>query len=268
MASEAGFIAGIAMVLVGLLAIIYWRISKHSRYSLFIYGGVFWFVAFSIKMIMDLTITPALQATLLSNMPVLLGLVTAGVIVGVRTGVLECGVTYLGAWLKKFGSLSFDDSVALGIGFGAIEAIYLGLMVALSAFIMMADPAAWDVLPESIRLTLMPQSEAWYVLVSAVERFSAVMIHAFTTVLVIYSLKLNDLKWLLVSIAFKSPFDMVVPVFNYYNFVVYKGSLRYVGYVIVEAVFLAIAAVSLYGLIWLKKKYPADDLKKAETFKV
>jgi len=66
------------MILVGILPVVYWRKDVELKY--FLFGALTWAVAIGVKVLMDLVST---------------FIIILGIYVGLRTGILENGFTYI-----------------------------------------------------------------------------------------------------------------------------------------------------------------------------
>ena len=84
--------------------------------------------AIAIKLAMDLTITQPIQSYLKSTLPIIAVLIIMSLYVGLRTGIFESGIVYVAVRYLKLSRMSWNDAVAMGIGFGGAEAIILGAL--------------------------------------------------------------------------------------------------------------------------------------------
>ena len=239
-------IPGLLMVAVGIVAAAYWYRKKHSKIVYFAAGALFWVAAIAIKVIMDLTISMPLNTWLGTSLPVAAAIVAAGLYVGLRTGLLECGAVYLGTRYTKLKNMSFDDAVAVGIGFGGIEAIMLGLMTFLNAAVVLLMPDLVATLPASALV----QYELLLLPLPIIERVFVLFTHVFVTVLAIYAVKLADLRWLGISVVFKTALDGALPLLAYY-----LGTMGAAMYFLIEGYIVLVGIIALAGLYWFHKKY-------------
>jgi len=208
------FLAPIGMIVVGLGFIFYW-LRLHKTNSL----------------------TPALMLLIVS------------VIIGLRTGFFESGISYL--MLKgRVSKFKLSDSVGLGIGFGAFEAISLGLLTLISMSLL-ASPEFIASLSEEQKAIVEAQLNMSSLTIFApwIERFFTIIAHIFATVLVIKSIQLKDKRFLWLSIGYKALLDTPVP---YFQILIASDPLT-MSYV-VELYVIAIGVLGFYGLNWLKTK--------------
>lgn len=114
--------------------------------------------------------------------------------VGLLTGIFECGIFLVVASFIKRSHWSWREAVALGVGFGAIEAMALGLVSGLS----MNSTGPWA--------SLTTGSE---VLVPAFERLLALIIHVASVVMILHALIARQWRWFAASFVCKSAVDTV-----------------------------------------------------------
>ena len=81
--------------------------------------------------------------------------------------------------------------------------------------------------------------------------------HLFASVLVIYSVRAEKLKYFLYSLVFKSPIDAIIPWFNQYI-----GASTLTGIYTIEAVVVVFGLVGLYGTKSLKKAF--QEIKESK----
>jgi uncharacterized membrane protein YhfC len=255
MISYLNLLSGFGMMAVGIAAIAYWHVKKHPGPEYFLYGAILWAVAIGIKLAMDLTITQPIQSYFKSTLPILAVVIIMSLYVGLRTGIFESGLTYAVIKYSKLSKMGWNDAVALGIGFGGAEAIILGAQSLLNVIVFLAVPSLFYSLPlatqDQFALALIP--------LPVIERIFTLLVHVFATVLVVYAVKLSDLRWLALSIGLKTILDGALPIFNYY-----LSSLGTFKVLPIELYVVLIGCISLYGLLWFGKKYGgAADARQA-----
>lgn len=248
MISLLNLLSGLGMVAVGAFAIIYWHIKKRAGAEYFLYGALLWAITISIKVVMDLTITGPLQSFLASSLPVVTTIAAISLYVGLRTGLLESGITYAVIRWTKLSRMDFNQAIALGIGFGGSEAIVLGLISLISVLAFIMVPELLNTLPPESRASILEQYTAKFIPIPVIERLFTLICHVFATILVVYAVKLDDLRWLALSIILKTVLDGVIPVWNYY-----ARPIGFGDYIIIETFIMAMGIVSLAGIYWIKK---------------
>jgi len=126
---------------------------------------------------MDLTISPSLYKWLGGSFPIDAAVLAMGLYLGLRTGILESGAVYLGTLYSKLKCMSFDDAVAVGIGFGGIEALLLGALSLLNAIAYLLNPGLFLMLSYSAQ----QQFEPSFIPIPVVERLAVLFAHVFAT---------------------------------------------------------------------------------------
>ncbi len=193
---------------------------------------------------MDLTITQPIQAALLANLPVLTVVVIMSLYVGLRTGFLESGITYL---VVKYTSLSrsgFNEAVALGIGFGGAEAIVLGFFSLINVVALLVVPEMQVLLTPEVLAQFSPALIPFPI----IERLFTLFIHVFAVVLVVYAVRSGELRWLWLSVLLKTVTDGPIPLFTYYF--KYLGALYFIP---IEVYVAVLGVISLAGLFMDRK---------------
>ncbi|MDI9644579.1 MAG: YhfC family glutamic-type intramembrane protease [Candidatus Verstraetearchaeota archaeon] len=251
----------LGMMVVGILAVVLWKSRYKISLKFFIFGGVLWVAAIIPKIIMDGTVTPPFYLWCVSRFGVFWGVVLLGAYVGLRTGFFECGSAYLGfAWLLRrrvpqsggtvvSRSVSYMEAVAIGVGFGAFEAILLALpSLAQMAYIFL-DPSLLSLLPPDQALLLEEQlgQPTWVALAAVWERVFAILAHIFATVLVYLAVAHRRPILLGGAAAYKSLLDAPIPIFQ----TMLASSPYYI--VITEAFVGIMGLIGLLGMLNMGK---------------
>jgi len=238
----------IGMIVIGILAVIYWIVKKKCNIKYFLWGGLLWFIAISAKALIDFTIMPSIYTFLTEAIPSLVTLIIS-IIVGLRTGFFESGISYL-IIKKRFKKFKWKDAIALGIGFGAIEAIIFGLLSLSSMFLLM-DPGFSSGLTE-IELQMVNaylNQDTLVIFAPWIERVFVLIAHVFATVLVIKAITTKNIKFLWFSIIYKTILDTPVP---YFQALIASGGL--VATYLIELYIIGMGLLGFFGLKWLKKQ--------------
>jgi uncharacterized membrane protein YhfC len=230
------------MLTVGLGAMALWYLLKRPKLRYFAYGAILWAVAIIPKYIMDFTITQPIQSILLRDLSATAVLAAMSLYVGLRTGLFESGFTYLAVKYTKLSRMGFNEAMALGLGFGGIEAIFVGILSLLTIATLMAQPVLAIFLPpEQLAISFIP--------VPILERLFTLFCHVFATLLAVYAVKLNDLRWLALSILFKTALDgALLPLQHAFG-------TGLSGIYIVEGYVAVLGIIALAGIYWFAKKY-------------
>jgi len=240
-------LAYIGMVLVGLIAVLWWKIKKKVKWKYFCFGSLLWIIAIIIKSIMDFSIsTPLVQGLALYG--TVATLVGTGLYVGLRTGFFESGLSYLAVKKTEFRKMKLNEAMAFGIGFGAVEAIVVGALTLISIAAIISDPTLLEALTPEQQVAL--NLPTIVVAAPILERIFVLAVHIFTSLLVIYAVMKRKTNYLLFSILFKTLLDGMVPA------LIYFFDLNTVsGIYTAEIPVLIFGLVSLYGIRWIVKKF-------------
>ena len=247
MISWLNLLSGLGMITVGAGAMAYWYHKKRISPVYFLLGGILWAAAIAIKVIMDLTISPSLAQQVGIIFTPIAATVLLGIYYGLRTGILESGITYLAVRFTKLSKSGFDEAVALGIGFGGTEAALLGLLSLINTAALVLVPELAATLPtstlEQFALIMIP--------VPVIERLFTLFCHVFATVLLVYAARFRAPVWLAVSVLYKTLLDGVLPISSY----LLAGMGTYARFGSVELFVIAMGIAGLAGLVWIRKKW-------------
>jgi uncharacterized membrane protein YhfC len=245
-------ISGIGMVLVGILVPLYWQRKARPGANYFLMGAGVWIIAIAIKMVMDYTVTIPLNIFFqpYGMVAVFVGM---GLYLGLRTGILESGLSYTIILKTKLKKMNYKQGIAFGMGFGAIEALFLGVtsFINIAAFLM--SPQIISMLPEATQTVILSQlnSSSWIVFGPIIERIAVMFIHIFSTLLVVYSIKSGKIKYLIISILFKTLVDGIIPWLVYSMRPLTDLPNAY----IIEIPFIILALVSWFGIRWIRPRF-------------
>lgn len=253
----------IGMLLVGVLAIEYWRRRSHAGMRLFALGGLVWAAAIIPKVVLDLTVTPSLYGWFAGSLGFNASLVALGAYVGLRTGVFECGFTYLAFRRSKLREATVDEATAFGIGFGATEAILLALPSLISLVTFLSNPSLLDGLPPDVRQAVEAQLyvSPWVLPAPALERLFTIFIHVFSALLIYASVTKGQLGLFIGAFAYKSLVDAAAP----YLQSVLGSSASPVDVYLVETWVVALGIIGLIGSVQLRKHMPSATQPSSNT---
>ncbi len=246
------------MILVGLLSILIWRVKSHAGMKYFLAGGAVWAAAISLKLILEITLTPKLLW--ISSLGSALFLTVMGIYVGIRTGLFECGLTYIAFLKSELKNMSFDEAIAFGIGFGASEAILLGIQSLIQILMFTLNPALLYMIPEPQRRIAeaslsMP---TWVIAAPIIERTFTLFSHIFAALLILVSVVRSKSSFFLLSFTYKSLLDALVP----YIQATFKPNISPVGAYEAEVWVVVMGSIALFGIAWMKRRFylPVDGL--------
>ncbi|MEJ5292510.1 MAG: YhfC family glutamic-type intramembrane protease [Candidatus Methanosuratincola sp.] len=258
------------MIVVGIFSIIFWKKREGIPLRLFLFGGLLWAAAIIPKLVMDYTITQPLYLWWTSSLGAMGALLALGLYIGLRTGFFECGATYAGfraAARRGSGTagsqpggrgIAYEGALAVGIGFGAFEAIVIAFPSLVQMASIFLDPSTLAPLPpDQLQVVVAQLSQPTWAAVAAVwERVFAILAHAFATVLT-YLAVVNRRPLLLGgAIAYKTALDAPIPILQ----ATLSTSPYYL--LITEAFVAVVGLVGLLGILNIDKIAPggASDI--------
>lgn len=239
-------LSGIGMLLVGAIAPFLWWWRKKIEIKFFLYGLLLWVIAISPKFIMDLTLTNYLS-NYLKGFGDAVYVILAGLYVGLRTGLLESGLSYLIILKTKIKEINLDQAIAVGIGFGAVEALFLGFSSFMNVLVFLLYPDLINKISESQREVILQQLNQPSIVIPApiLERTFTLIIHIFAILLLFYAIRRTDIRYLLASILYKTAVDGPIPAFKTYLDLSIPQN--------VYLVELYVAILALIGLLGIEK---------------
>jgi uncharacterized membrane protein YhfC len=245
-------LSGIGMILVGILVPLYWQRKTKAGINYFLWGAGIWIVAVAVKIAMDYTITSPLSSAV-QPYGLAAVLVVMGLYVGLRTGLFESGFSYLAMLKTRLKKMNYKQGVAFGLGFGAIESLFLGVTSFLNILVFIMFPDVIALIPEAAQSAIIAQLNAssWIVFGPIIERIGVMFIHVFGTLLVLYAVRSGKIVYLVVSILFKTLVDGIIPWLVY----VMQPLTELPNAYIVEIPFIILALIAYYGNRWIKPRF-------------
>jgi uncharacterized membrane protein YhfC len=188
------YAAGGLMILVGGVPVfIVWRRWRIS-WRVWSGGAVLWVVSVALKFGFAFVASGPVNRWLHAALPQTWADPAFWCYLGSLTGVFECGIFLAVAPLIKRRQWSWREALSLGVGFGAIEALAVGVAASIPA----GQTGAWG--------CLNTWSDA---LVPAFERLLTLPIHAAAAVMILRALLERKWRWFGLSFAYKSAVDGV-----------------------------------------------------------
>ncbi len=238
-------IAGMLLTAIGFIA---WsRLQLGKVWLALLIGGGLWIVAVALKFAWAIPINVHVYTGLRTALGVSVGDAVFFLYVGLLTGVFECGLLYLAVrfipWLNRFDS---NRALALGYGFGAIEALVIGLAALIPTLMVLYMPGT---VSPTVAANVKPLD--WAIMPAAtVERIGTIFVHGFTTYLIVYAVLARQIRWFWVAFLFKSAID-VVAVWGQLSFGL--GSAAHIW--TLEAIVVAFAVVSVWGIVIFRRRW-------------
>jgi uncharacterized membrane protein YhfC len=172
-------------------------------------------------------------------------------VLSLTAGLFEEGARYIGYRFAIKDARTWRQGVTYGAGHGGLEAILLGVLVALTfanmVVLQSVDATALPIPEEQRAVTVKAVAEfwsqPWYLTVlGAVERALALTLHITLSVVVLQSVVRGNLWWLLAAIVWHGLTNLIA-----------VGVLQVAGPLASEAALAVIAAINLWALFRLRK---------------
>ena len=214
-------------------------------------GGLAWIVSVALKFAWSIPTNKPILSFLKNKLPAKLSGPISWSYIGLLTGIFECGIALV--FVLKFGILyqaTWVDILAFGIGFGAIEAIVLGLISLFGAVYHMFHAQS---IPEEDRAHLgegISVTLPWMP-IPIVERASAICVHVFSNMLIVLAVQQNIYLLFWFSFGFKSLVDGIAGWMSLEKGIenVTKASLMWA----YQSIFMILALICIVGIIFLQR---------------
>lgn len=242
------FVPGAGMVGVAIFPIIYWRRKTLSPWVFFLWGALAWFVAITLKVGFSVVLNkPVIQFFQNAFSSDIVSPIT-WIYIGLLTGIFECGIVLLFALRRSIKEAIWKNVVAFGIGFGTIEALFLGLgsLIGLLLAILMPDKLPSQVLTQlqapGLKLLTIPAP--------IIERAAAILLHTFSCILIIYALRMRKWGWFWLSFIYKTGIDSVVA----YGQLSYDFNNPFYLWIF-ESIIVIFGFLGIWGIYYFRRKY-------------
>jgi uncharacterized membrane protein YhfC len=248
--SSLYLLQGIGMITVALFGVIFWKQRSQVQYKFFLWGSLSWLVAIIIKSIASLP-APQIITGVRDVMPDYISEPLLWLYIGLLTGIFECGVSFVIIHrIQSLRNASWKEALGYGLGFGATEAGLLGVYNFIIVLLIILIP---DQLPqELLELAGTNNNTLLAIPVPVVERTIVILLHAFSSVLIIYSIRKNEWKWFWYSLIYKTAMDTIAGYFQ----ITYGVENLTVGRLwLVELMLLPFGLIGLWGLFLLRNRF-------------
>jgi uncharacterized membrane protein YhfC len=193
------FLTGTGMILVAVGAVWCWQRGKPSLWPMVWWGVLAWTASLALKAAAGLPMMNFFQRHADNPMIWLGG--------GLLTGVFECVIPLLLILKTRLRRADFNGAVAFGIGFGGVEVFLMGSVALVQTMLLVAFP---NHIPAGVRDALLKQfahSSIAAILLSIIERASALAAHCLASVLLIYAVRTRRPLWFWLSFGYKTLID-------------------------------------------------------------
>jgi uncharacterized membrane protein YhfC len=172
------------------------------------------------------------------------------VYVGALTGVFEVGVTFLAVRFTRLGRAPWASALAFGIGFGAVEALLLGISPLSAGLIALLAPATFT--PGQLE-SLAAVANPLLAVAPIWERFFTILVHILCNLLIFYAVAIRQARWFWLAFAYKTALDAVAAYAQLSGLV----TADYVaGIWFIEGIVAIFGLAGIWGVRWLSGRYP------------
>jgi uncharacterized membrane protein YhfC len=237
-------IGGLGMILVAAGFLVYAALRKLGWRYLGL-GALAWLLAIILKFVWALALNQTIYTALQSVLPSSLADPIFSLYVGALTGLFEVLLLWLVMRYTRLGQMTWSHALAFGIGFGAVEALLLGVQSLLNSLFAIAAPAMLPLGPDLVA----QMNNPLYQLAPVIERFFAILLHIFACLLVIYGARTRQARWFWLSFAYKTGIDTVAA------FAQVRGLVTYPTIWAIEAIVALWGIAGWLGIRWLHKRW-------------
>jgi len=239
-------VPGLLAASVGVAAAVGWQRRARAPLSAQAIGGAAWAVSVALKFAWAVPTNGAVHHALLGLLGSRIAEPLYWSYIGLLTGVFEVGATLAVVRGSRLRRAERAEALAFGVGFGAAEAVVVGLVGVVPAALMVLAPG---LLPHQAQEALAhafggPVGFA-SVVFPPLERASALVIHVVTCALVIHGFRVGrPWAWFGVAFAYKSAVDAVAA-WAILSFGVTHSNAKLAGFEVGLAVFAIASAWAL-----------------------
>ncbi len=250
MVSPIFLLSGIGMITVGIVAIWYWRNYCYAPWLGFAFGAGAWTITVALKFGFAISFNSIVYGGLYENLPDIAALIFFSFYVGLLTGFFECGGSYLIIAKTRIAKYDWDKAVAFGVGFGAFEAILLGLNSLAVFLIALFYP---QLMPAGVLSSL--EFSPLLIPIGPFERVLAILIHVYTIILIFIAIWSHRINFFMESFVFKTLLDGVAGWANVAPGIELRQPMTAWA---IEGIFILFAIFALYRLRMLSDQHGAN----------
>jgi uncharacterized membrane protein YhfC len=247
-------VSGLGMMAVAMGAVVYWQRREKVAFRLFLWGALAWVVGTVLKSIAAIPL-PAITDGVRVTLPRYVSEPVLWLYIGLLTGIFECGVALAFAHIRRIRAVDWNGAVAFGLGFGAIEALLLGIYSFGTVLLLWLAP---DQLPaELVELATSQSGSLLAIPAPIVERAVAILVHVFSCVLIIYAIQTKQWKLFWISFIYKTMLDAIA---GFIQITYGVQNLTILGTWAVELVLLPFGIAGVWGLRAFRHRWPRGNI--------
>ncbi len=245
--TPVALLGGLGMILVALVFVSY-AASRRLGWGYLGLGALLWTGTVVVKFVLAIPLNPVVyKAIYVPDQLFAPGSLLFDLYVGALTGLTEVLLTWLLLRYTRLGKVGWGKALAFGIGFGAFEALLLGVSNFAGALIGMLAPQS---LGPAIG-NLVTLNNPLYGLASVVERIFTIFVHILSNVLLFYGVAKVQSRWLWVSFAYKSGIDTIA------GFAQMWGVAQLSHLWLIEGFVILFGLAGMWGIRWIALHYPS-----------
>ncbi len=246
---------GVGMAL-GALGFIGFGVRK-GGWKYLLWGALFWVITVSLKFSWAMLENSPVYRAISEAFPGTTGLLLASLYIGALTGLTEVLLTWLALRFTRLGKADWKNALTFGVGFGAVEALLMGIGSLVGMITVLNMP---DQIPVEALRSVAQANNVLYGIAPIFERFFTIWVHVFCCVLLFYAVTRRQVRWFWVSFAFKSLLDSVA------GYAQLSGQLESLGFLwMIEAIVILFGVVGWWGTRRVEVNYPAAPLPTAQA---
>ncbi|HUU10887.1 MAG TPA: YhfC family glutamic-type intramembrane protease [Phycisphaerae bacterium] len=244
-------IPGPGMMLVGVVAAVYWWRRSRVRWRWLWVGAAVWAVGVALKVGWSILLDVLILSGLEGALPYGAYVATGSVYFGLQTGVFEIGVTLAAALIWRRMAADANRAVAVGVGAGAFEALLVGVGPLVSAVAALSGVEGSDRAAASLMGASVATPLVW--LVGPVERILVVLCHTSSRALVLLGVARQ--RWSL----FWWGFLLMTGLDAVAGWAHVSGQVGRISFWWLELAILPFAVVSIPIIAWCIRTWPAQE---------
>ncbi len=244
--SPLALLGGLGMIAVAVGCVIYAALRRLGWGYLGL-GALAWVVTVALKSAWAIPINPSVYNGLYDALPEVIAAPFFYLYVGALTGIFEVAIVWLVMRYTRLGRVSWNRALAFGIGFGAVEALLLGVSSLATVLAALVAPGMFP-LEALEQVSLL--NNVLYGLAPIAERFFTVLVHILSNVLIFYAIAQRKPRWFWLALIYKTGIDVVAAVAQFWGLETLAKIWA------VEAIVALWGIVGWLGIRWVQQRYP------------
>lgn len=240
-------LGGTGMILVALGFFAY-AIVRRLGWKYLVFGALMWFGTVAVKFVLAIPINPILYRVLTGGANEGIGVLVFDLYVGTLTGLTEVLIVWLVLRYSRWGQVEWKRALAFGIGFGAFEALLLGVSSLASTLVALLMPQE---IPAAALSQFKMAENVLLGIAPIIERFFTIWVHILSNVLLFYAVVIKQARWFWLAFVYKSLIDA------WAAWGQLAGMTATVEQVwVLEAVVIVWGVIGWLGTRWVQTRYP------------